>query len=408
MTKFNFNGDWEYKMNLPEFMKSNKHWYEDPDPNFKPKLINLKILDQRTLDPDPLPQQLDTIHHLINNEKKILKSLNKAFVSINKTYGEYCGEHDWYSNDRTADKLGTVFLVSEIVILTEHKDGHCYIEFSGEYKGDPEHGLIVAMHGDRLMGFDQIGEDNYKEIYEDLGPEKDAFRDFNIKTNEFGINQIHATIEKYDKLKPWQLETSEEQFRRLLRCNKTEEIIHEIESKNWKINTRFSDMGQNIVDMAAVQGNQELLEYLIDKEGDFSNSIPACIQHASSNKEMIKYLVNKGASIDTWLFWGTTPLCEEIKRYVRSLRDLDYYKTRSPERLERIKKEHNEYKERIKFYIELGSDPMHLNKKGNDYKEILKIHWNDTFLKENNIYAQVEALIFPNRKKKFNWKFWEK
>ena len=199
MTEFTFNGDWEIKLNLEKFIDSNSKWGDNQKSSETPNHINLKIIDKKNYEPDPLDEQINSIEYIINNQEKVLEDLCASFNTINKKYGEYSGEHGWYPDVLTVNNLGSIFHISEVVILVEHKDEKSYVQFNGEYAGDYEHGLILAMHNGKLIGSNQQGEDVYSEIYNDLGDERDKFRDFNIAHQEFGKNQVHQPLPKYGK-----------------------------------------------------------------------------------------------------------------------------------------------------------------------------------------------------------------
>ena len=133
MKEFKFKGDWEFKLNLNEFFNSNYRWSKKMDPqNAKP---NVKIVDLKSYDPDPLKEQINTINFIINNESRVLESICKELVPINNDYGERSGEYDWFPERLTPENLGEVLLIQEISILKEHKDDQAYYELSCGYKG---------------------------------------------------------------------------------------------------------------------------------------------------------------------------------------------------------------------------------------------------------------------------------
>ena len=204
MKEFTFNGDWEFKLNLNEFFNSNLRWRENMDPqNAKP---NVKIVDLKSYDPDPLKEQINTINFIINNELRVLEAICKALVPINNDYGEKCGQYDWFPERLTAENLGEVLLIQEISILKEHKDDQAYYELSCGYKGDEEHGLIIVMHGVQLFDYSAIGEMDYINLYKDLGERAKIFIEINKIENEFQAHQMQKVLPKYGKYKPWQKE----------------------------------------------------------------------------------------------------------------------------------------------------------------------------------------------------------
>ena len=406
MERFKFNGEWEYELDLQKFMKSNSKWGENIGSKSLSCPIKLKIIDQKDFEPDPSKEQIDTINYIIANEKFVLDSLCKAFQTINKFYGDNCGEHDWYSNDLKYDKLGMVFLISEIEIFTEHKNGKAYFQLSGEYKGDYEHGLIVAMHQDKLIDYNQIGEDCYGGIYKDLGEEGTKFRDFNINHQNFGEDKIHKPIPKYGKFKPWQLNTTGEYFDTLLRQRNNQKLIEELESSSWNVNLRFPHLQKNLLDKAAYKNNVEIIEYLVKRGADSSQTLDQAIHKGFFYKETVKCLVDNGVSINSLSAWGMTPLCHEIKNYVWYLNGLRNYKE-GDLRIERANKEIKDSKEKIRFYLSLGANHTNLDKEGRDYKSFLINGWNKEFLDKNDVISKVEELLFPDKPQKSKWKFWK-
>ena len=381
MEIFKFNGDWQYELNLHEFQKSNSKWNRNPDSKISNRPVKLKILDLKNFDPDPLPEQIESINYIINNEKLVLDSLCRVFKTINKHYGDRGGDHDWYSNEMKFNELGTIFLISEIEIFTEHKNGKAYVQFSGEYKGDHEHGLIVIMHGDKLIGFDQIGEDGYKEVYEDLGELGKKFIDFNIKHQTFGEGMIHNPLIKYGKFKPWQELVLTEYFEHLLRTKNNQKIKDIVINEKFDINYPIEDNEKSLTDLAAYFGNAEILDFLINKGGDFSKSILRC-----NYQNTIEILVKKGISIDYMTGYGGTRLFDSIRNYASAL-------MRKADRAIEI---HENW---IKFYLSMGANPNSLNQEGDSYKIILRNYYTEEQLKIHQIEDKIEELINLNKKK---------
>lgn len=373
MQNFTFNGNWEYELDLQDFKKSNANWNRNLGANYIDRPIKLKIHDLKNFDPDPLPEQLFTINYLLNNELRVLDDLCTAFSTINQHYGEMTGFHDWYSNDIKGHELGNIFLISEIEILKEHKNGSAYVQFSGGYKGDEEHGLIVAMHEDRLIGYNQIGEDCDDGIYTDLGDERQSFIDFNIKHQDFGKETIYEPLPKYGKYKPWQGMVMTEYFVKLLRAKDNEKIKVLVTEKNFDINYRIDYDERSLTDLAAFYGNVEILDFLINKGGDFSNAILNC-----NHQESIAYLVKKGISIDYLTGYGATRLHQSIRNYASALK-------RNDQRAIEL------HKDWIKFYLALGADPDIPNKWGQDYKAVIRSFYKDEVLAM--IETKIQELI---------------
>lgn len=404
MQRFEFNGNWEIKMNFEKFNESNSKW--DHNNKTLNDQIYLKIIDKKTLIPDPLDEQINTIHYLIENQEEVLAILCKAFNVINIKYGECSGEHDWYPANLTKYELGKVFFITEIAILVEHKEESSYIQFSGEYKGDYEHGIVVVIHKDKLIGFDQIGEDVDSEIYSDLGDQKDEFRNFNIQHQDFGTNQVHQPIPKYGKHKPWQLDATVEYLENLIRAKKNEEFISEFSKSKLDVNYRFPFVDRSVIEIAVTHKNINVIDHLIKQGANASNSLIKCTYRDSFDLDTINCLLANGVSIDTITNNGMTPLGLEVKNYIWYISSLRHYKI-GDRRIESALKEIENAKEKIKFYIGNGANPYQIDKNGNSYKSILLKDNNQEQLKKYKAYTELEKIFNPDSPKSNKWKFWK-
>lgn len=403
MKKFKFNGDWEVKLHLEKFIESNSKWgsLHRTDDNTP---ITLKIIDKKDYNPEPIDEQIHSIEYIIDNQDKVLEDLCIAFNTINKKYGEYCGEHDWYPDVLTINNLGSIFYISEIAILVEHKNEKSYTQFTGEYSGDYEHGLILVMHNGKLIGFNQQGEDVYSEIYNDLGDERDKFRDFNIRHQEFGINQVHQPLSKYGKHKPWQLLATEEHLENLIRSKKDEEFISAFNESKLDVNFRFPFNDRTLAEIAVSHKNITIVNYLIENGANSSNSLIKCTYRDSFNPDMINCLISNGISIDTITYQGMTPLGLEVKNYIWYIGSLSNYKE-GDSRVSSAHKEIDNAREKIQFYIEKGANPNQIDTSGNDYKSILLKHHNQNQLKKYKAYINLESIINQKNQTRINVNF---
>lgn len=411
MKEYIFNGDWSFDLNLPEFSRlhSIKFFSSERETEHKGKLMNgcvpFRICDERTYEPDPTGEQFRAIEYLFNNEQQIITSLFQIFKhDINKFYAEACGEDDWIPELNTVEDLGKLIGIHNIMILTSHKDGISYFGIECAYLGDEEHGLAVVIHKDKLIGFSGIGDMGYECIYKDLGLDETRVFEDMLEQRHIGENVVHKPLDKYGKFKPWQLNSTSDYFGKLLIEKKNQIIIDEIESNQWDINLRFPELNKNLVDESAYSNNVEILDYLIRKGGDYSNSILQCINYGFYHPESIKFLVDKGASIDKHGYWGKTPLCDELESFARVIVRMDEYKNKDQKRYEKSIEEYEMHKQKIRFYLELGANPNFLNKEGNNYKDIVNNSWAEHVIQKFNVLGQVEELIFPKRPKSDKWK----
>jgi len=279
-----------------------------------------------------------------------------------------------------------------------------YLRIDFEYKGDEEHGIAIILHKDRLIGFSGIGDMGYECIYKDLGLDKKKVFEEMLERRHIGENIVHKPLDKYGKFKPWQLNATSDYLSKLLREKNNKKIIEEIESKRLDINMRFPRLDKNLVDKAAYSNNVEILEYLIERGGDFSNSILQCINNGYFHPESIKLLVDKGASIDaTYGYWGQTPLYSQIRNFTQVVVNKEEHRKKRREKsYERAVEELKMTKERILFYLELGANPNKLDKEGKTYKDVVQSSWAEHIIEKHQILEQVEELIYQGTQKNRN------
>lgn len=398
MSRYKFNGDWKFDLFLPELSKihSEKWFKSSHHVHHKNKLINglvpCQIVDERNLFPDPTLEQEAALNYLLNHEIELVNSLFLIFSEkINKQYAEWCGEEDWFSEFNTVDDLGKLLGINGIAVLLNHKENQSYLQIDFEYEGDPEHGIALIMHKNILIGFSGIGDMGYECIYKDLGLDEAKAYESLRESREFGSNIVHTPIEKYGKFKPWQLNSTEEYFSKLLRNKENLKLKDEIESNNWNINIRFNVTEKNLVDIATYANNSEMIDYLIDKGGDFSRSMLQCTDIYSIKKDAIETLIKNGASIDILGYWGVTPLHNAILNYAGLLAE-----KKSSENLdietEALKKLDNA-KEIVSYYLSLGANPEKLDGEDSDYKKILRNRWSSEYLKMHLIEDHISELI---------------
>lgn len=404
MDKYQFKGDWAFNLRLPGFSKIySDYWFKNRRKNdlldvLERGYVPFKIIDERTYEPEPTESQNNTIDYLIENEHSLVESIFEVFKGqINKQHVEWCGEEEWIPELDTVRDFGKLARIDNIQILTDNKDQFSYLRIDFEYLGDEEHGIAIILHKDQLVGFSGIGDMGYECIYEDLGVDKKKVEEEMFEQMRFGENIVHKPLEKYGKFKPWQLISTGDYFGKLLRERNNEKIITEIESNQWDINLRFPELNKNLVDKAAYSNNVEILEYLIDRGGDFSNSILQSINYGFFHPESIRFLVDQGASIDTYGYWGQTPLYGQIRNFTQVVVRKEQYRRKSEMRYNRALEEYEATKEKIRFYLELGANPNKLDKEGTTYKDLVQTSWAAHIVQKHRILEQVEALLKLSR-----------
>ena len=281
--------------------------------------------------------------------------------------------------------------INGIAVLLNHKEKLSYLQIDFEYEGDPEHGIALIMHKNILIGFSGIGDMSYECIYKDLGLDETKVYESFRESSKFGSNMVHMPIEKYGKFKPWQLDSTEEYFNKLLRNKENLKLRDEIESNNWDINIRFNVTEKNLVDIAAYANNSEMIDYLIKKGGDFSRSMLQCTDTYSIKKDAIETLIKNGASIDVMGYWGVTPLHNAIMNYAGLL--TGKRSAENPDIETAAFKKLDAAKEIVSYYLSLGANPKNLDGENSDYKMILRKRWSSEYLEVNRIEDHITELI---------------
>jgi len=412
MDTYEFIGEWDFNLKLPNL--SNIHsayWLKFRHNKDFQNLLNegyvpIQIYSGRNYNPDPNPSQTNAIKYLIENEIQILESI---YIIINEIINPQYVK--WYGDDislpelHSVADLGKVIRIKLIHITPYQKDDISYIRIDFEYRGDG-HGLAIILHKNKLTGFSTKESVGYECIYKDSGFDKSKMFAQQLEQNLIGENEVHLPIPKYGKYKQWQWEATSNYFNELLRAKENEIIIQEIESKKWNINFKFYERGRNLVDAAASANNIEMLEYLIEKGGDHSNSILGCLNNGGrKNQDVIKYLISKGANIDQLGHNNTTALCEQLKFFIKSLVKMEQYRDKDQKPFEVWLKEYNKRKDIIEFYIEQGANPNKLDDKGLSFIDIVNRSWSKNILDKHNVLQQVENLLFSHKPKNKKRKF---
>lgn len=398
---YKFDGDWEFELEFPILSKINsEEWYSDDiDQILREGYVPILILDEKTLDPEPTNNQSNAIEYLLQNEEDLVNTIRDLFIhQINQKFVEWNGGDYWIPEMNSILDLGNLLRINKIQILVPHKKDISYKRIDFEYKGDVEHGISIILHKNRLVGFFDNDDMDYSCIIKDLNTGIDAF-EAQYKIQETPPFQIHQPLEKYKKLKPWQVDSTYQYFQNLFEESLNKEIIEEIESNKWDINHRFADENKNLPDIAAYYNNVEILRYLVDNKGDFTKSILQCYDwNGRLNKESLIYLIDRGANINMLLNNEKTILCYWLESFIRDLVQKEKFKEENSERYKHYVRNYNIAKYNIQFFLELGANPNILDNENRNYKDIINMTFADYINKENEVLEQVEALILPKTK----------
>jgi len=131
-----FNGDWQYDLNLEILsnLNSDRFFGYESRKYHKERLgkgiISLTINDVRDFNPDPLPEQIETITWIVDNQATILQSLYHSILeTIFPYYKKQWGDEDDENNYPTIkeeSELNKALGLNSISVLEQHKNKYSY------------------------------------------------------------------------------------------------------------------------------------------------------------------------------------------------------------------------------------------------------------------------------------------
>ena len=262
---FEFDGNWEFDLELSEFKKIFSFSGNANNPKFRDKFY-IKFLDRRDYEPDPTKEQLNALQFIINNQTEIINSIYNHISNIvfplHKTYID--DEEIFFPKITSSEGLSKVLGLNDIIIHLESKDSISYVSYVfGNFSADNEHGQTITLHKLQYLHSGETWE--YKPIYEDLN------LDYKIKDREDTEEYLkfrskplifQKPIEKYNRLKPWQKEINELYPVRLIKNGENDRFINFIEFDF------TADQYQNLntfLYWAQQSKNNEIESYLVDK-----------------------------------------------------------------------------------------------------------------------------------------------
>jgi len=237
-----FNGDWSYHLKLTELCKLNSDRFFGYESRKKQKenllngILPITISDARDLNPDPLPEQIQTISWILSNQDLIMETLFESVISIIFPY--YKNKWGDEENEESYPKLGNkaelnkALGIDSISIQTFHKEQLAYYTIYFDFCTDEEHGLAIAMHKSRLISFGAIGDIDDKEVIEDLGLNYEKWLNDQFTRQQNKKLVYHKPLDKYKKFKPWQEQENRYYPYGLFHMKRDDELIKFIEEGN--------------------------------------------------------------------------------------------------------------------------------------------------------------------------------
>lgn len=383
-----FKGNWIINVELPLF--SHLCIFEQRSPKEK---ISLTFGDQLflSIEPDPLPEQLTTANFILNNEKLILESLFEHIKDIVFPFlktliddEEYC-----FPPLHTSDDLQKVLGIYDITIPELHKDGFAYALLNFNFSADNEHGISFLIHKNRIVEYNEIGSIDYDKIYEELGINGREFEEnWNNLSREIR-HEFYTPHLKYNKLKPWQLDSNQSYLSNLLGNHKNEEIIKLIDSINLTPNQNLDNYFElNLIEVATQCKNIEMIHYFRSKGCDLKNMILFCKRQDDNNQRIFdfKFLdlaIELGANLNTSIvsYHKGTWLFDEIYNIVQL-----FFHRKENKEIEIQKHQKN-----IQELLKRGANLDDCDGKETHYLKMLETRYAVHFIEKTGIKELVES-----------------
>ncbi len=334
-------------------------------------MFRLEFEDDLTENPDPYPEQLNTLNFIFDNQDKIAKSIiDRTLAELNQIKISYGLEREEHYQNLNEQKIQSLIGFSSLYIYVISKDGFSYFDFLGGCSWDEEHGLSILFHKDRVISFSGIDGNSIFEAKRDGG--------------SFGNNRDNIVPEKekpikffphpkHNKLKPSHKTANEAYELTLISQGHNEDFIKGVENGEIEINGKCKGDGKTYLEAACWHNNNFLVGYLLSKKANLRYALHQCIGH-SNNPEALKLLLGNGADINAQYENGNTVLFEVVTNLESFYRSTNYYKRiKRPDLITRdILERFEADRVKVKELIKLGADPFIKNTYGHSCFDIMR------------------------------------
>lgn len=258
MKEFDFNGKWEFDLELNALSDCFKfEWIEKPER--RREKIRIRIIDAKNENSIPEIEQINSINFILNNSELIIDSVYECLSDIIIPKFEKIVENDVFflTGLSTKKDLSKFLGIGEISIFYLAKGDYAYTNFYfNSFRYDLEHGINLIFHKTRFIGF----HEDFKEAYEDIGIKyEDVLKELSL-SHQSKIENREFLFYKSDvkPLKPWQISENRFYLSRLLHTNQPDKFIAFMQ-KN-KDEVEF-DM-ETLKNLSVRYGFDDVLEYL--------------------------------------------------------------------------------------------------------------------------------------------------
>jgi hypothetical protein len=370
---FEFNGDWEYKIELPMlsgFQERNGAYTSISNDKPNTGLFKLELEDDLTDNPDPYPEQLNTLNFIFDNQEIIAKSIiDRTLTELEEIKINYGLENEEEYQNLNEQKVKSLIGISSIHIKIISKDGFSYFDISGGCNWDEEHGLNILFHKDSVISFGEIDGGSTYEAEKDNGTfDKESNRHLQRKKP-----QKFNPHPKYNKLKPLQKSANDTYELTLISYGYNEDFIKGVENGEININGKWESQNTTYLEAACWHKNNQLVEYLLGKRAEIRYALHQCVGYGN-NPEALEMLLQNGADINAQYGNGNTIIFEIVNNMEGFYRANTYYKSinkldlMTPENIEKFEA----LKLKVKDLIKRGADPFIKNIYGYSCFEIMR------------------------------------
>jgi len=236
MKKYQFKGKWQDEIELEYFpnLNSDKFFGSDGRKSHKNLLLNNKIpiiiTDERTLDPDPIKEQINAINYILNNENKIYQSiytnLKEIIIPNEKKNNIDLEDEDedvieyWYPELNSIVDMEKALGIISIEIDFQYRNKIAWTKYLFEFSAEEEHGLSMVFEKDKFLNHGTIGGYSHAGIIT-----KEESTNYYNKFEEPRPIQIYQPNSKYGVLKPWQKSANNFYPTGILREGRKDELI---------------------------------------------------------------------------------------------------------------------------------------------------------------------------------------
>jgi hypothetical protein len=342
---FNFTGDWEFILELPELVA---YFSETSTSSHDPiKKIRVEIQDDLSENPDPNLEQLNTLQYILENQKLIAeKACIKVLEQMPQIIRDYNLEAERDHENLTIDDIKELVRVTSVYIQIDIKEGYAYYDLFCNCQWDEEHGLNLLFWKDNPIWMGQSDGSSGWEAIKDNG----TYDQVVAAQKNFvpAKPKLFVPHPKYGKLKPSQEFANKSYALNLMRQNMYVEFIEYInqsDTEQGKLQELFRD---------ALQSNRtEIIQFLEPKV-----KLDGLIHWFWKSSSIIDYLLKKGVSINETDHYQKTILAKAMFEFRYLLTIREEYKLRNPGAT--ISNEHIEKcKQDILWLISKGADVNH-------------------------------------------------